>query len=155
MKKQFEDLKKFLDENNADYELFEHEPVFTSEQASKVRGVELKTGVKALVFKIKEKNTFIMALVPADKKVDSNKLSKIIGSEIKLASPDEVLKKCGCEIGSVHPFGNVFGLKTYMDKGILENESVNFNAGLHEFTLRMSPSVILELVKPEIGEFSK
>lgn len=155
MKKQFEELKAFLDENHVDYELFEHEPVYTSEQAAKTRGVELKTGVKALVFKILEKDRFILALVPADKKVDAEKLSELVGSKIKLATPDEVLVKCKCEIGSVHPFGNLFGLQTYMDKGILENKSVNFNAGLHEISLRMSPKYILELVKPVLGEFSR
>lgn len=44
-------IKELLNSNGITYEVSEHEPVYTSEQAAKVRGVELKTGVKALVLK--------------------------------------------------------------------------------------------------------
>ena len=154
MKKQFDDLKKFLDERNVEYELFEHEPVYTSEQASRVRGVELKTGVKALVFMIKESGKFILALVSADRKVDTARLSEFLGKKIRLASPDDVLKRCGCEIGSVHPFGNLFGIETYMDKGILENNMVNFNAGLHEISIKMHSKDLSGLINPILCEIS-
>jgi Ala-tRNA(Pro) deacylase len=156
MQKQFEELKSFLDKNKVAYIVFEHEPVYTSEQAAIVRNVPLKTGVKALVFKTvnkTEKNRFILALVSADKKVDAERLTEIVGSKIRLASPDEVLHICRCEIGSIHPFGNLFKLKTYMDKRILENEEVNFNAGLHTISIRMRSKDLLNLIKPVLGDF--
>jgi len=153
MQKEFDALKRFLDKNIVEYHVSEHEPVFTSEQAAHVRGVELKTGVKSLIFKTEDEK-FIDALVAADKKIDAKKLSDIIGKKVKLATSDEVLRVCKCEIGSVHPFGNLFGLKTYMDKGILENEEINFNAGLHEFSIRMKSRDLLNMLKPVLGEFS-
>ena len=37
----FEKIINLLQKNNVNYQLFEHEPVFTSEQAAKVRNLSL------------------------------------------------------------------------------------------------------------------
>jgi Ala-tRNA(Pro) deacylase len=152
--KEMETVKNFLDENNIEYKLLIHEPVYTSEQAAKVRRGELKSGVKALVLKTKEKK-LILGLVAADRKIDLGALASIVGtSELKLANPKEVLEKTGCEIGSVHPFGNLYKLETYMDKSILENEIVEFNIGLHTHSIRMKMEDLVKLVNPVIDDFS-
>jgi Ala-tRNA(Pro) deacylase len=152
--KEMEAVKKFLDENKVEYKLLVHEPVYTSEQAARARGGELKSGVKALVLKTREKK-FILGLVAADRKIDLNRLASIVGtSELKLASPEEVLEKTGCKIGSVHPFGNLYQLETYMDESVLENETVEFNIGLHTHSVRMKMKDFVNLVKPVIEKFS-
>jgi Ala-tRNA(Pro) deacylase len=152
--KEMEAVKKFLDENKIEYELLVHEPVYTSEQAARVRGGELKRGVKALVLKTREKK-FILGLVAADRKIDLNALASIVGTrELKLASPEEVLEKTGCEIGSVHPFGNLYKLETYMDESVLENDKVEFNIGLHTHSIRMKMKDLVKLINPIIKNFS-
>ncbi|MBI2172785.1 MAG: hypothetical protein HYT73_01060 [Candidatus Aenigmarchaeota archaeon] len=153
MQTQFESIKRLLDEKRMKYEVSEHEPVYTSEDAARIRGEDIKTGVKALVFK--GKNEFFLALVSGDKKIDMKKLKVIIKSDAHLASPQEVLKVCGCEIGSVHPVGTLMNLKTYADRRILDNEYVNFNAGLHTASIRMKSRDFLSLVKPEIVDYAK
>jgi len=128
---QFKQARELLDRSGIPYEVSEHAPVYTSEEAARVRGVALKTGVKALVLKT-EKGNFVMGLVAADRRIELKRLAKILGAKkLQLASAEEVLKITGCEVGSVHPFGNLFGLPTYMDSSVLENDMVNFNAGLH------------------------
>ena len=147
-------IRQLLDSNNKQYKISEHEPVYTSEQAAKVRGAELKTGVKALVLKTHE-SKFILALVAADKRLDLKKLAKHINTKsLKLAKPDEVLKRTNCEIGSVHPFGVLHNLPTYMDSSVVENEYVEFNIGVHTKSIRMESKDLVEIVKAEIGEFS-
>lgn len=151
---EFISLKRLLDDNGITYSISEHEPVYTSEEAARVRGVELKTGVKALVLRTKE-GSFIIGLVAADRKIDLKKLAEIVKTEkLKLASPEEVLKVTGCEIGSVHPFGNLYNLPTYLDRSVLENEWVNFNAGLHTVSIHMRSEDLVKLIKPIIGDFS-
>ena len=147
-------IKKLLDQEGITYKVSEHEPVYTSEEAARVRGVGLKTGVKALVFKTAEES-FIMGLVAADKRIASKKLAKITGTKrLRLASPEEVLKITGCEVGSVHPFGNLHSLPTYLDRSILENEMVNFNVGLHTVSIYMKSEDLIKAIKPAIEEFS-
>lgn len=147
-------IKDLLDRNGILYEVSEHEPVYTSEQAARVRGVELKTGVKALVLKTKE-GDFVMGLVAADRRIDMKKLAKIVGTRrLRLASQEEVQKRTGCEIGSVHPFGNLHDLPTYLDISILESDMVNFNAGLHTVSIQMKARDLIETVRPTIDSFS-
>jgi len=147
-------IKELLDRNDILYQVSEHEQVYTSEQAAKVRRLDLKTGVKALVLKTNE-GKFIVGLVAADRRVDLKKLAKIVGTKrLQLASPQEVLKTTGCEIGSVHPFGNLHNLQTYLDVSILENNQVNFNAGLHTVSIQMKTVDLVRAIKPEIKRFS-
>jgi Cys-tRNA(Pro) deacylase len=147
-------VKKLLDRNGITYETTEHEPVYTSEQAAKVRGVELKTGVKALVLKTEE-GSFVMGLIAADKKIDLKKLAKIARTKkLQLASPQEVLKITGCEVGSVHPFGNLHRLPTYLDRSTLENNMVNFNAGLHTISIHMKAKDLIKAINPIVENFS-
>ena len=146
-------IKELLDTNGILYQVLEHEPVYTSEQAARVRGVDLKTGVKALVLKTKW-GDLIMGLVAADRRFDLKKLAKIVGAKsLRLANPQEVLKKTGCEIGSVHPFGNLHNLPTYLDASILENDTVNFNAGLHTVSIQMKTKDLVKAVNPIIESF--
>ena len=148
-------IKELLDRKGILCQVLEHEPVYTSEQAAKVRGVELRTGVKALVLKT-DKGDFIIGLVAGDRRVDLKKLAKIVGTKsLRLANPQEVLIETGCEIGSVHPFGNLHHLPTYLDVSLLENEMVNFNAGLHTVSIQMKTKDLIKALNPVIDGFSK
>lgn len=148
-------IKKLLDQKGISYQASEHEPVYTSEQAARVRGVELKTGVKALVLRTEE-GSFVMGLVAADRRIDLKRLAKIVRTKkLRLASPEKVLKITGCEVGSVHPFGNLHDLPTYLDSSIPENDMVNFNAGLHTISIEMKAKDLIEAIRPVIEDFSK
>ena len=148
-------IKELLDRNGISYKVSEHEPVYTSEQAARVRGVELKTGVKALVLKSME-GSFVIGLVAADRKIDLKKLAKIVKTKkLRLASPQDVLKITGCEVGSVHPFGSLHELPTYLDSSIMENDMVNFNAGLHTVSIEMKAEDLVKAIRPSIRIFSK
>ena len=147
MEAEFEALKSLLDDNNMPYKVLTHEKVFTSEEAARTRGVPLSSGVKAMVVKADD---FYMVLVPGDRKIDFSALP----GKAALAAPDDVLRITNCEPGSVHPFGNLFGLRVFMDRRILDNKTVNFNAGLHEISINMDPRDLVEIIKPDIGDYS-
>jgi len=152
---QFKLVKELLEHNGIAYEVSEHAPVYTSEEAARVRKVKLKTGVKALVLKTDE-GKLVMGLIAADRKIDLKKLAKIAGTKkLQLASSQEVLKTTGCEVGSVHPFGNLHGLPTYLDSSILENDTVNFNAGLHTVSIQMRAKDLIKAIRPVVKDFSK
>src|SRR3989344_1788954 len=148
-----ENIKRILGDFKIKFNHFIHKPVFTSQESADERGLELKQGVKALVFK---NGKFILALVPGDMKADAKKLSKILGlKELKLAKPEEVLKITNCEIGSVHPFGFLHDLETYMDQKVLENDIVDFNIGLHTESISMRSKDLAKVIKPKILDFSR
>jgi Ala-tRNA(Pro) deacylase len=171
---QLRQIKKLLDDNKIEYTISEHEPVYTSEQAAQVRGVPLSSGVKSIIIKTEDKPSthtrmttegrpatvrqsvrFFCILVPGDRKIDTKKLRAMLDAKkVSFAKPEEVLERTGCEIGSVHPFGNLMRLPTYMDRKILDSEIVNFNIGLHTHSLSMKSADLLKIVKPKIVELS-
>ena len=150
MEKEATRLLEYLERNDVPYTTTEHAPVFTSQQAAATRGVPLKSGVKAIVFKARD--AFILALVPADKRIDIKKLALAAATKVRLASPEEVLKATACEIGSVHPFGNLFEMKVYADPRLIDNDMVNFNAGMHTLSVQMNSVDLIRLICPIVAD---
>ncbi len=151
----FDKIKKLLDDNKIKYELLVHEPVYTSEQAAKMRGkgieLGLKRGAKAMIFRVDEK--YIQFIVPAHKIVDIKKVKTLLNAKkIKMASPEEVLQVTDCEIGSVPPFGNLFNLQVYCDKEL--SEEIDFNAGLHDTSITMKRADWEKVVKPVVCDIA-
>ncbi|MBS3736643.1 MAG: YbaK/EbsC family protein [Candidatus Bipolaricaulota bacterium] len=148
-----ENLISILEREDIDYERTEHEPVYTSKQASEVRGVPLDSGVKAMVLE-RADGELLLGLVPADHRIDLNRLGEAEGMEIELADPDEVVEVVGCEIGSVPPFGHRKPLKTYLDPNVLEKDRINFNAGKHEVSVDLDPEDLVSCIEVSGAELS-
>ncbi len=144
----------FLKKSGISFEHLVHAPVFTSKQAAKVRGVSLKQDVKAMVLSSNSKELFLFCL-SADRKIDFKKAARVAGvGRLFLASPADVFRVTGCEIGSVSPFsGTISNLKTFFDRQILENETIEFNIGLHTDSVRMKSADLLALIKPALADF--
>ncbi|MBS3152446.1 deacylase [Candidatus Woesearchaeota archaeon] len=154
MKQDFLKIREFLDSNKVQYEIIEHEPVYTSEDAARVRNADLKIGAKSMV--IRSEGKFYNFVLSAAKKIDWLKVKSILHTKsASLASPEEVLNAINCEIGSVPPFGNLYNIKLYCDPSLLENEEIEFNAGLHTISIRMKSKDWKNLVNPEIIDFTK
>ena len=147
-----ENLIRILEEKGIEYKRFEHEPVKTSEEAARIRGVPLDSGVKAMLLKTRE-GKFIMVLLPADKKIDFKKIEQLEGTKnLEFASPEEVQQETGCEIGGVPPFGHIkrgqpYQIKTYMNKDVLEKNLVNFNAGDRSVSVTMKAKDLTKVVQ--------
>ncbi len=157
-KKKQSALLDLFGEKGIEYALYEHAPVYTSEEASRVRGVELKTGVKAMLLREKsQESNYLLADIAADRKIDFTKLESLAKvKHFRFATREEVMTTTGCEPGSVHPIGNLFGLTTYLDISVLENEFVNFNIGMLTRSVRIRSRDLLKvMVLDLLGDFSK
>jgi Ala-tRNA(Pro) deacylase len=154
----FEETIQLLKEAKVWYELLEHEPVYTSEQAAAVRpDITLHQGAKAMVLKIKGLGPeFMMVVLPGDMKMDYHKVTKFLGvRDVTLASPKEVEQIIGVKVGAVSPFGNLSDLKVLVDASLLENQKIAFNAGDHGKTVVMGSADYLTLSKAQPGDFTK
>src|SRR5438067_1810409 len=143
----FERLQERLRAGGVPFTVLRHEPVYTSEQAAAVRGVPLASGAKALVLKAGE--AFVMAVVPADRKLDSKKARAALGTRsIRFASREEVEQLTGLQPGSIPPFGSLFNLPTWCDPALGESASINFNAGDHAISVQMAYADYVALERP-------
>ena len=153
-----EKIKNILIESQIWFETFEHEPVTTSEDASKVRiEYALSQGVKALIVRAKTAELgkhFIMVCVPGDKRFNAEKLKENFGiTDTRFASEEEVSEITGgVQRGGVPPFGNLFNLAIYADSSIFANERIIFNAGDRSFSIGMLSADYLKLINPKVAD---
>jgi Ala-tRNA(Pro) deacylase len=127
----------FLNKSRIKFVEIEHKPVFTSEEAAKVRGVPMSWGMKTLLLRSSKQKQFFLVVLPGDKKPDSSKVRRLLGLKgLRFASAAEVKEIMGCEIGACYPFGNLPGLPTYADGCLAKNKKVCFNPGSHAHSYR-------------------
>src|SRR3989344_4635048 len=103
-----ERIKTFFTKHEINVTYLEHEPVITSEDAAKIRGFELKQGIKAIVL-TNGNNEWLIVDLPADRKVNIKAVAEKKSwskGKTRMATPQEVLEKTGCQIGAVPPFGH-------------------------------------------------
>ncbi|MFH0864118.1 MAG: aspartate--tRNA(Asn) ligase [Candidatus Gottesmanbacteria bacterium] len=149
----YDEIISLLDSNNIKYETFEHQPVFTSEEAAKIRGTKLSQGAKALIM-IGDKNP-IMVVLPADRKADFKKIkSSLEIKNLEMATPEDVKEVSGVEIGAVPPFGNLLGIPLYVDIHLKGEKEIVFNAGLHTKSIKMKCDDFEKVTSPIIGDYS-
>ncbi len=127
-----EKIINILNDNKIEYEVFEHEPVFTNPTMAAALNVSEPETVKSLVVMTKEKEMVVLVM-PGDKKVEWKKAAANIGTKkISFAKPDQVLEKVGCAVGCVPPFGQLTDLPIFMDPDLARKDSVYFNPGVHD-----------------------
>ena len=142
-----------LDETGVLYESYEHGVVKTSQEAAAIRNTPLSEGAKALVLYADKKP--IVVTVPGNLKLDTKEFRKQFGiKDLRMATPEEVKKVTGVEIGAVAPFGHLFGVPYYMDSSMRDGEYVSFNAGSHTKSIRMKERDFERVAKPIVGTFS-
>lgn len=143
-----------MKERQIDFEHVVHEPVFSCEQAADVRGDELSEVAKSLVLKTKE-GKFVQVVIAASEKVDSKKLRQVLQTKkTKFASREELLEITGLEPGAIPPLGNLFQLPVYIDKSLVDQQSVVFNAGTNCDSIRLRTSDLLSLFPAKVVEVS-
>ena len=144
-------IKQILIEKNIPFEEFEHEAVYTSEQAAAVRGLgSAKEGIKSMIFGT-ETGKFILVLNPGDKKIDTKTIARLERvNRLFLATPEKVERIAGIPIGCVAPFGLKTKLKTYLNEALFENEYLYFNPGSHTKTIRIKAADLLKVLDDPI-----
>ncbi|MBU0650134.1 hypothetical protein KJ605_01400 [Patescibacteria group bacterium] len=148
------EIKALLVNQRIKYDLFEHEPVRTSEEAARIRpGYSLKQGAKALIVKLYMRGggeRYVLLVVPGDARFNSKKVKKLFDArDLRFATEEEVSEVTdGVLVGGVPPFGSLFGLETYVDSQVENNERIIFNAGDRRVSIAMSVADYMSTEKP-------
>ena len=150
----FDEVSQLLSGKSVAFDVLRHAPVFTSEEAARVRGTPLGSGAKALVCKADDR--FVMIVLPADRKLSSKAVRKGEGvKSLRFASREEVEQLTGLAPGSIPPFGSLFGLPTWCDERLSEHTQINFNAGDHAISISMTYSDYLKAGQPKLGTYAE
>ncbi|AQT69911.1 YbaK/EbsC protein [Anaerohalosphaera lusitana] len=147
-------LMDYLDKIHAKYEVKQHRPTFTAQEMAAEEHVPGIHVAKPVVIKADE--SYYMCVLPASYKIDFDMLKRQLGAEsLELAEEGEMAKMFGdCALGAEPPFGNLYGLTTFVDETLAEEDYIVFQGGTHENAIRMEMSEYKRLAKPTVMSFS-
>jgi len=148
-------LKGYLDENGVEYSVMTHKVAYTAQEVASAQGVTGWQVAKAVVLCCD--GEFLMIVLQAPARVDFDRLREILVCEdARLATEAEMGKLFpGVELGAESPFGNLYDLVVYVDKGLTEAKEIVFNAGTHTETIRMKYEDYARLVQPRMIEIGR
>ena len=145
-----ENIVSILADQKIEYEIFEHEPVYTNPAMAEALKVSEAETVKSLVLLTKEKQMVVLVL-PGNKKVDWKKAAAGIGTKkVSFAKPEQVLESVGCEVGCVPPFGHQESLPIFMDPELARKDMVYFNPGVHDKSFKIKAWDLKKVCNPKL-----
>lgn len=95
----------------------------TVELAAQALNTQAGRIAKTLSFLTKEEECFLVVLA-GDKKIDNHKFKEAFGMKAKMPTPEQVAEKVGHQVGGVCPFAVPEEVKVYLDRSLLEHETV-------------------------------
>jgi Ala-tRNA(Pro) deacylase len=145
---------EYLDQRLVRYAHSRHPAAYTARQVAAAEHLPLHKLAKTII--VLSDQAYAMAVVPADALVDLEELRRLMGVEsLRLAGECELAALFpDAELGSMPPFGNLFGLPVYMDSSLLNENFIGFNAGTHRDLIFMPVSDFVRLAGPVTGEFA-
>jgi Ala-tRNA(Pro) deacylase len=147
-------LREFLEANKVPYSVHSHPEAYTAQEIAALQHVKGRMLAKVVI--AKADGNFLMLVLPADHRVDFERLKSALGlGEVRLAQEAEFRDLFpGCEVGAMPPFGNLYGVPVHVDRALEKDEEIVFNAGTHTLTAKMRFRDFAALVKPVVAEFA-
>ena len=147
-------LEEFLAARLAKFEVVSHLEAFTAQEQASTAHVSGWTWAKSVV--VKKEDGYAMAVLPACCLIDIGRLRGLIGrGEIELASVEEIRRIAPtCEPGGLPPFGELFGMRTFVDESIALCRDITTPAGDLHTAIRIRATEYLRLASPRIGRFA-
>ena len=126
----------------------------TAKDAATSLKCEVGAIVKSLLFKADD--TFLICLVPGDKRCSLNKLKKILNKkDVRLANADEVKANTGFSIGGVAPIAHLKKLNIFIDQSLGKFESVFAAAGHPNSIFKIKYNQLVQMTKGEVKEITE
>jgi Ala-tRNA(Pro) deacylase len=138
-----------LDENKVNYEILRHPEAVTAQRIAEAEHVKGRHHAKVVM--LKSGGQHLMAVLPAEHLIDLEKLATFVGKDISFESEQEFESLFpDCAVGAMPPFGNLYGVPTYVDKSLAEEDYIVFEAGTHTEAIKLNYHDYEKIVKPQV-----
>ncbi len=118
----------------------------TAADAARAIGCELGEIVKAIVFRCD--GSFVVALVPGDRRADAAKVARAVGAaSARVAPAAEVEAATGFAPGAVAPFPLPRVARVLIDRSLLARERIWVGAGSTRHMAGLAPSELVRLAR--------
>ncbi|MDJ0787614.1 MAG: YbaK/EbsC family protein [Myxococcota bacterium] len=148
-------LKWYLDHCGVDYEILPHLHTASSLETARVARVPPSHLAKAVL--LEDESGYLMAIIPASKRVDIPRLSEQLHRDLSLANEQDLGAVFGdCEPGALPVTGSPYRIPTVYDDCLQGLEDVYFEAGDHEDVVHMTGDDFEVLVADSLhGRFTR
>ncbi|MEM1895588.1 MAG: YbaK/EbsC family protein [Nanopusillaceae archaeon] len=146
-----ETLEIYLKNKGISHEFLKFQDVSKSKNIDNM--IDINKVVKTIVF-VNDKNEPVIVVLRSIYRVNQKKLAKILNvKDIRLATPEEVIKYTGYKVGGVAPFDINF--KIYIDKELLNEDIVYTGGGDERHLLKIRVEDIIKNNNCEIIDIPK
>ncbi len=153
----YQQVANKLQELGITYDVVEHPPAFTTEQAdSYIEGLE-GVRTKSMFLTNKKKTQYYLLVMDDHKSLDMDDFKEQVGANrIRMASLDSLAEKMNLPAGTVSPFGLLNNeekdIQVYFDKDILSEEIMTFHPNTNEKTIFIKTQDLFRFL--EVIDFS-
>ena len=140
-----------LNTNKIPYEILPHAKAFTAGMAAAAEHIGRNHQAKVVM--VSSQRGPAMTVLPADRKLDLRKLHRLTRERAVLQSEAEFAPVFpDCETGAMPPFGNLYGLRTYVDQHLAQEDYIVFEAGTYTDAIKISYRDYELAVKPQVAD---
>lgn len=147
-------LEWYLEAVGVEYEILPHPRSAYSAQTARRSRIPLYCLAKPVLFE--DEYGYVMAVVPAARKVDVERLGAQLHRELELATEAEVDNLFhDCENGAMPAIGSPYRIPTVYDDSLADLSDIYFEAGDHDDVVHMAGEDFMELLSESLhGRFS-
>ena len=139
-------LKSYLSRRRVAFEEIAHDEAMCAIRNARAADVDGDQVAKAVV--VRTDDEYMLAVVPASRRVSFDDLTRWLGRDVQLADEPELQPLfADCAPGAVPPIGDAFGLETVLDDSLLMDEDVYFEGGDHRTLVHIAASDWRRLMK--------
>ena len=149
-----ERLEVYLREHQVPFQLQHHTQAFSAQKIAASEHIPGKMVAKTVI--VRADDHMIALVLPSTYLVDLKKIQAALGAgEIRLAHEAEFVATFpDCEVGTMPPFGNLYGIPVYVEKRLSEEETMVFPVGTYTETMSLTYADFERLVHPTVVAFA-
>jgi Ala-tRNA(Pro) deacylase len=138
-------LHQYLRQNGVSYDVIPHQKTNCSTMNARATNVPEESVAKAVV--IKRKKGFVLAVVPASREVALRGLGALLAQPVCLATEQEIEGLfTDCVVGAVPPLGQAYGIRTVVDRQLLDRDDIYFEGGDHRTVVHIKGGAFRRLM---------
>jgi Ala-tRNA(Pro) deacylase len=143
-------VKEYLASQGVAYETIPYGHAYDAQHVAAEAHVSGKQLAKTVMIKVDD--SLVMAVVPADARVDCERLKATLGAtHAEMAKESDFKGLFGdCEVGAMPPFGPLFGVEVFVDQGMSLARSIVFRGGTHGELIRMAYADFARIAAPRV-----
>lgn len=139
-------LKSYLSRRHVAFDEIPHDEGMCALRNARAADVDGDQLAKAVV--VRTGGEYMLAIVPASRRVDIDGLTRWLGRDVQLADEPELQPLfADCSPGAVPPIGDAYGLETVLDDSLLNDDDVYFEGGDHRTLVHIGASDWRKLMK--------